>query len=291
MKRTVIICIIPVSVALAAAALILLPPVQRFAVRKVTVIASEALGVNITVESVRLSLPLNLAARHATVTGQDGDTLLYLKRMTLHVRRAPLFRGIISVKGASLDGVDIDSRDMIEGLRVRGHADDIYLSADSVDVANSVASLRNIRMADAEIEVFICDGSEAAEEARRAAESSESTEEVAGNAAEAEDSVAEAVSDSASSVLWMIDIRRAELENVSLSCHTNCDSTVIRTTVSEAVLTDAFADLGRGLYRARNLKVELDELYFDDVFEAPVQGLDLAHLHVSGAALDVDSIH
>ena len=65
---------IPVSIFLLLALLLYLPPVQNWAVKQFSAIASEKTGLDISVEHVRLKFPLDLHVDHVKVL-QTNDSL------------------------------------------------------------------------------------------------------------------------------------------------------------------------------------------------------------------------
>ena len=58
-KRIGVICLIPIALVLLLSILLYIPPFQNFAVRKATEYAGKATGMQIGIEQIRLSFPLD----------------------------------------------------------------------------------------------------------------------------------------------------------------------------------------------------------------------------------------
>ena len=59
-KRIGVICLIPIALVLLLSILLYIPPFQNFAVRKATEYAGKVTGMQIGIEQIRLSFPLDL---------------------------------------------------------------------------------------------------------------------------------------------------------------------------------------------------------------------------------------
>ena len=65
------ICLIPIALVLLLSILLYIPPFQNFAVRKATEYAGKATGMQIGIEQIRLSFPLDLTVK-GEFTKLDG---------------------------------------------------------------------------------------------------------------------------------------------------------------------------------------------------------------------------
>ena len=75
-KRIGVICLIPIALVLLLSILLYIPPFQNFAVRKATEYAGKATGMQIGIEQIRLSFPLDLTVKGVEVVNPPADTLL-----------------------------------------------------------------------------------------------------------------------------------------------------------------------------------------------------------------------
>ena len=71
--------------------LIYIPPVQNFIVDKATAYASEATGMQIHIQRISLSFPLNLVVHETTVKNQK-ETLLDVEELTVRIQLLPLLK-------------------------------------------------------------------------------------------------------------------------------------------------------------------------------------------------------
>ena len=62
-KRIGVICLIPIALVLLLSILLYIPPFQNFAVRKATEYAGKVTGMQIGIEQIRLSFPLDLTVK------------------------------------------------------------------------------------------------------------------------------------------------------------------------------------------------------------------------------------
>lgn len=100
----------PVALFILLMALLYVPPVQDFIRRKATQVASEATGMQISVDRIDLRFPLNLLVRGVCVVQPADsvagilapDTLLQVGRLDVQVQAWPLVRGQVEVDGLSL---------------------------------------------------------------------------------------------------------------------------------------------------------------------------------------------
>ena len=109
--------------------LLYVPPVQNVIRRQATSIASEATGLDITVDRIDLRFPLNLLVRGVSVVQpsdsvtssvQPGDTLFHLKSLNVRVQAWPLLKGHVEVDNVTLEEVSVNSAHLLDGMSLRG---------------------------------------------------------------------------------------------------------------------------------------------------------------------------
>ncbi len=117
-----------------------LPPVQDAAVRAAAAYASEATGMDITIERLRLSFPLDLAVSRVEVR-QEGHTIAAVESVVVDLDITRLLHGSLGVDAVNIDGLTLDTRDLIASMALQGTAahlelhDDIALREQRVDIA------------------------------------------------------------------------------------------------------------------------------------------------------------
>ena len=125
-KRIGVICLIPIALVLLLSILLYIPPFQNFAVRKATEYAGKATGMQIGIEQIRLSFPLDLTVKGVEVVNPPADTLLSLQSLTVRVRALPLLRKQVLVEAIDLRNVKVNTGTMIEGMEIKGFLGKLY---------------------------------------------------------------------------------------------------------------------------------------------------------------------
>ena len=104
--------------------LLYVPPVQNLIRKQATAIASDATGMDISVERIDLRFPLNLLVRgvlvvqpaDSAVDVQHPDTLLNLGSLNVRVQAWPLLKGKVEVDDITLKQVAVNSSNLMEGM-------------------------------------------------------------------------------------------------------------------------------------------------------------------------------
>ena len=113
--------------------LLYLPPVQRFAVDKASVLASGASGLDIHVGRLALRFPPDLAVDDVcAVEPETGDTLLAVERLKVELRLWKLLRKELEIEEISLRNATIDTREHLDGMTLNGHLGELFLESHGV---------------------------------------------------------------------------------------------------------------------------------------------------------------
>ena len=131
-KRIGIVLLIPVVLILLVSVLLYIPPVQNFAVKQAAYYAGKATGMQIGIERIRLSFPLNLTVRGVEVLTAPTDTLLTLKSLSVNVQALPLLKKEVLVDAINLEGVKVNTGTFIEGMEIKGVLGRLYAKADRI---------------------------------------------------------------------------------------------------------------------------------------------------------------
>jgi hypothetical protein len=244
---------------LLASVLLYVPPFQNVIVGKAAEYASKSIGMNVEVERVRLSFPLNFSMHNVSVVASGNDTLLYLSKLTLQVRFGPLLKGNVSVRGIRLEKLAFNTGNLFDGVEVKGHAGEVYLKADSINPATEYALLNKVRLSDADIELLMCDTT--------------------------------AIDTSKSEVNWYMDLKKVEFENVVFSCRLPCDSMYLGLQMDNAILSGGIADLRNERYEALNLLLSASEISYSTNLRKAAPGFDASHICLSDVYLFFDSLY
>ena len=125
--------------------LLYLPPVQDYAVRRLTDYASEQTGMRISVERLRLSFLADLDLRGLMVIDAEGDTLVAAREAVVDLSFRQIRNKRIGVEGITFLDTYLYSKDMIAAAVIRGELqelalhDDLDLGAQRIDISEVTA--------------------------------------------------------------------------------------------------------------------------------------------------------
>lgn len=142
-KHTFRLLLALVGVGVAGIALLYVPGVQDFALRKALGPVSKSLGMELTVERLRLQFPLHLTIEGIRIVGNDAasgeaDTLADCRSFVLDVDPWPLFRGEAVVRSLRIDRLKANYRDTLSGFG-------LHVAAGHLGVEQMRADLRRER--------------------------------------------------------------------------------------------------------------------------------------------------
>ena len=236
-----------------------LPPVQRWAVDKASEKLSEEMGMDVSVGSVRLKFPLDLEMGDMLAV-QDGDTVLNAKSLDVSVKLMPLFKGEVEVDYVTLTDTKLNTKELIEAVKIDGDVGEIYLDAHSVNLNEGLANLNHVRLKDADVRVVLAD------------------------------SVPEDTTTS-EPVLWKLNLEDVQLENVKAEVllTPQKDSVVVGGKIDHAQLK-GYLDLGEEIYNFTDITVDSTSLNYDDRLAERVKGFDASHINTTDTHLEIEQV-
>ena len=116
--------------------------VQNLIRKQATAIASDATGMDISVERIDLRFPLNLLVRgvlvvqpaDSAVDVQHPDTLLNLGSLNVRVQAWPLLKGKVEVDDITLKQVAVNSSNLMEGMCIKGVLGHFFFESHGIDL-------------------------------------------------------------------------------------------------------------------------------------------------------------
>ena len=240
--------------------LLYVPPVQNLVCQKAASIASESLGMDISIRRVDLRFPLNLLV-HEVQAVQQGDTLLDVGSLNVRVKAWPLLQGKVDVMKAELSDAKLNTASMIEGVIVKGNVGNLSLQSHDIDLNTQEVLLNDVLLADAQVYVAVADTT-------------------------AEDTPSEPVN-------WKIRVDEIKLSQVGVDFEMPLDTLALSTFINEAELNDGLVDLANQRYEIQNFVLDGRRLSLDmgeDKRANKSDGFDPSHLALYTLHLDVDSI-
>ncbi|WP_028903266.1 translocation/assembly module TamB domain-containing protein [Prevotella sp. P6B4] len=254
----------PILILVIIAALIYLPPVQNWAVKKVAAIASEKTGMDITIQHVNLEFPLDLGieglrALHPNDSiANQMDTIADVKKMVCDVRLLPLLKKRVVIDELSLTQASINTNGFIGDLRVKGELQELWLSSKGIDLDQETVEVNGARLSEARLVISLSDTA--------------------------------AVDTTESTMKWVINADSVRILKSDFMVHLPGDTLNAQAYMGRAVARKVLADLGQSIYKVGSLDWLDGRLNYNNRYEPEVSGLDYNHLALSDINLRLESI-
>lgn len=146
----------PIVIFAVCAVLIYLPPVQKWAVDKAAESLSEEMGMEVTVESVRLKFPLDLSVG-GVLAVQEGDTVLRADELCLSVQPRPLLDSKVNVDDIVLRGAKVNTRRLIDEVIITGRIDELKAYTHGVNLSEQLITVNDLIINGADVLLTIPD--------------------------------------------------------------------------------------------------------------------------------------
>ena len=198
-----------------------LPPVQRWAVERVSSSLEESMGVKVKVDEVRLTPFLNLDVQGMIAQDRENDTLLATDHLHLDVAFWPLLDGRADVEGFGLKRARINSKSLIPDVGVKGRIQSFSAEAKGVDWKQSIFTLNRTHLDGADLTVALADTAQ---------------------------------KDTASKpVVWVVDLQDVHIQRSKVALSMPGDSSHLSVSLQDARMAKGHFDLGKKDYRVKSL--------------------------------------
>ena len=153
LKWLVAIVTTPVILFLVLVALLYCPPVQNWAVKHVAAYVSESTGMEVSLERITLSFPLDLQLDGLKILRQNDsiltrkDTVADVRRLVANVDLLPLFESRVEVNELTFTQLKANTVNLIGDLRIRGDLQRLHIVSHAVNLVGD-----SIRVNKADIE-------------------------------------------------------------------------------------------------------------------------------------------
>ena len=238
--------------------LIYLPPVQNWLVDKVAAYASEQTGMEITVNHVDLSFPLDLGVDGVRVIHQP-DTIADVERLVVDVQLLPLFDGKVVVNQLEINNTQLNTNRFVESAKVKGRFGRLFVKSDGIDLHRETVEVNGARLEDAQLDIAL------------------------------NDSVPEDTTTSQNR--WKIHIDEARVQRSDIVLHMPGDTMSVRMHMGSLTAREAQVDLGTETYTVQQVDWDNGALQYDQNFQPRIDGLDYNHLDLSHISIGIDSIY
>ena len=247
----------PIFLFLLLFVLIYCPPVQKFAVDKAAEMLSEEMGMEVSVERVRLKFPLDLSMG-GVLAIHEGDTVLDARELDLTMKPLPLFQLQAEVDGFHLYDAKLNTKGMIDAAIIKGNLAELSLDSHSTDIKQGLAVVNKALLRDADLQVLLNDS----------------------------------VPEDTSTIDWRVQRVEWSLQKVKLAVllTPNADSTWVTANLGE-MQTKAYIDLKESAYRVDWLDMKESAIAYDLQKEPrKPQQFDSNHLLFEDVCLKIDSL-
>ena len=254
-----IILLSPVLLFVVLTVLLYLPPVQNWAVDKVTAIASEKTGMDISVGHVDLSFPLDLSIDNFRVL-QKPDTLADVERMVVDVQLLPLLDSKVVINELEVSNTRLNTLDMVAAAKVKGHFSRLFMASKGIDLDQGIVELNGSRLEDAFFDIQMAD------------------------------SVPEDTTTS-EPTLWKIYVDSITIDRSDIVFHMPGDTMSVAAHIGNLTAREALIDLGDQTYTVASADWVNGAVKYDQNFQPRIEGLDYNHIDLIDIHIGIDSIY
>lgn len=255
----------PIIIILLLAVAIYLPPIQNWAVQKVTAYASEKMGMEISVDHVCLVFPLDLGVDGVKIIQpndsipQKKDTIADLKRAVVDVRLFPLFAKRVEIDRLDIYDLKMNTANLVHEARVKGTLALLSLESHGIDLGKETLRLDMAMIDGARLNVALSD-----------TVPPDTTE---------------------SKNFWKINLDKLDVRNSDVTVHMPGDTLQVKAVLADVKAKQGFFDLYKGQYDLASIDWKKGEIKYDNNFQPRLKGLDANHIALSDIHLGIDSLH
>lgn len=235
-----------------------LPPVQRWAVNRLTAYIEEQTGLEVSIGSVHLSPLLDLSLGQVHIAKPPTD-VIDVEHALVDLDLTRLLTLHIGVEAIELSDGSIHTTDLIETLAMDGSIGNLRIVADDIDLRKKTVNVKEASL----------DGCVLDMKLREAAE---------------EDTTESAPID------WQIDVEKLNINQSKIALQMPNDAMRVNAAIRQASLDAGDISLSKGIYRVGKVSLSADSLSYDIPGSNPVKGLDVNHLAFRDAELDLDKL-
>ena len=264
LKWLIAIVATPVFLFLILIALLYCPPVQNWAIKRVTAYVSDKTGMEVSIERVNLSFPLDLQLdglkmlRPNDSIPNKKDTVADVHRLVANVDLLPLLKSRVEVNELTFTKLKANTVNFIGDLRVRGDLQRLHIVSHAVNLVGD-----SIRVNKADIEggwIDIALGDTVPDDPNK------------------------------QKPLWRINIDKLNLTKTDFRLHMPGDTMSVRANFKKAMATGTELLLHDNIYKVANIDWQGGEFSYDQNYVRHASsGFDAAHIAMHDVNLGLDS--
>ena len=220
-----------------------IPAIQSWAKDLATTYASKQLNMSIAIERIRLKFPLNLVLDNSKIITAEGDTMLYCDNLQLDVNFRYLLQKKVQIEKFSFQNTHFHYNDTISQLNLKGDVGLLALNAKPVDLGNERVEIPNIELRNGTVSLDLGE------------------------------SEPDTTSSKSNPILWILDIKQLQLENIAFGMTTSPQTSDLQVKVASALLKKGIVDLGKQFVGVESVTIsEAGFSYLNDTTSmSPVQ--------------------
>ena len=236
-----------------------LPPVQKWAVNRLTAYLEEQAGLVVTIGSVYLTFPLDLSIGQLHVEKAQTD-VIDVEHALIDLDLTHLFRWRIGVEAIELSDGNIYTTDLIETLCMEGSIGNFRVVADDINLRQRKVNVTDVALDGCVLDIRL----------REAAEKDTTESEP---------------------VDWQIDVSKFIIHNSQFTIQDEPQSFMVDVAIREASFDCGDISLSQEAYRTGRIRFALDSLRYNDLAFSDVElelnkfFFDSTHLTVTGLDL------
>ena len=240
------------------AASLYLPPVQRWAVNRLTAYIEKETGLEVSIGSVHLSPLLDLSLGQVRIAKPPTD-LINVDHALVDLDLSHLLSMHIGVEAIELSDGSIHTTDLIETLAMDGSIGNLRIVADDIDLKNKKVNVTDVTLDGCVLDMKL---REAVEE-----DTTESTP-----------------------IDWQIDVEKLNIRQSKIALQLPNDAMRVNAAIREASINTGDINLNKGMYQVGKVSLSADSLSYDIPGSNPVKGFDVNHLAFRDVELNLDKL-
>jgi hypothetical protein len=224
-KKIGIVLSIPFLLLFILSILLYLPALQNKAREVAVRYASEATGMEVSVEHIRLSFPFDLTISGVEVANSSQDTLLSVGDLTVRIKLLPLLHSNVELDELTLRDATVDSDTLLTGMQLQGAIGKLYVQAKSIHLSKEVAEINQISLDNSSLKLTI-------------------------------DSTSTTTDTTTTPLLWKILIDKASINELQAQIKLPGDTLFWNSEITNATLLSGSVDLGEMRYAANQFELK-----------------------------------
>ena len=249
----------PILLFLILTLLLYFPPVQNWVVDKVAAIASDETGMQITVDHVDLSFPLDLGIDGIHVMQPPSDTIADVGRVVADVQLLPLMNSKVVINQLEVNNAKFNTLQMVDAAQVRGQFKHFSLSSKGIALNKQTVELNGVQLEDAKVDVVL------------------------------NDSVPDDTTTSEN--FWKIYADQLTILRSDVALHMPGDTMSVKVHFGQLIAEKGDLDLGAQIYQLSSLAWSEGSLQYNQNYEPRIEGLDYNHIDLTSIDIVVDSVY